>query len=42
MLTPALYERLLAPEDVPDRTLAALRTFDLDPGTVKVDWGPSC
>ena len=40
MLTPALYERLLAP--VPDRTLAALRTFDLDPGTVKVDWGPSC
>ena len=38
VLAPALYERLLAPEDVPDRTLAALRSFELDPGTVKVDW----
>ena len=38
VLAPALYERLLAPQDVPDRIRAALRTFDLDPGTVKVDW----
>ena len=38
VLAPALYERLLAPEDVPDRMRAALRPFALDPGTVKVDW----
>ena len=38
VLAPALYERLLAPEDVPDRIRAALRSFALDPGTVKVDW----
>ncbi|MGI8645505.1 MAG: phytoene desaturase family protein [Nocardioides sp.] len=38
VLAPALYERLLAPEDVPERTRIALGAFDLDPGTVKVDW----
>jgi phytoene dehydrogenase-like protein len=38
VLAPALYQRLLAPEDVPDEVRAALRTFELDPGTVKVDW----
>lgn len=35
---PALYERLLAPADVPDRTRSAMRSFEMDPGTVKVDW----
>jgi phytoene dehydrogenase-like protein len=38
VLAPALYTRLLNSDVVPDRVLAALRTFDLDPGTVKVDW----
>jgi phytoene dehydrogenase-like protein len=35
---PALYGRLLSPEDLPARTVRALRSFQLDPGTVKVDW----
>lgn len=35
---PALYERLLAPEDVPARIARGMRSFELDPGTVKVDW----
>ena len=35
---PHLYRRLLAPEDLPARTLRALQSFQLDPGTVKVDW----
>ena len=38
VLAPALYERLLAPEHVPGRVRTALRSFALDPGTVKVDW----
>ena len=38
VLAPTLYSRLLAPDDVPTRTVSALRSFDLDPGTVKVDW----
>lgn len=33
-----LYGRLVAPEDVPERTARAMRTFQLDPGTVKIDW----
>jgi len=35
---PTLYTRLLDPADVPARTLSALRSFDLDPATIKVDW----
>lgn len=35
---PALYDRLLAPEHVPARTRSAMRSFEMDPGTVKVDW----
>ena len=38
VLAPTLYTRLLDPADVPDRVTRALRTFELDPGTVKVDW----
>jgi phytoene dehydrogenase-like protein len=35
---PQLYTSLLAPEDVPDRVLRALRRFQYDSGTIKVDW----
>lgn len=35
---PALFERLLAPEHVPARVRRGLAAFELDPGTVKVDW----
>ncbi|GAA2121322.1 NAD(P)/FAD-dependent oxidoreductase [Nocardioides bigeumensis] len=38
VLAPALYQRLLDPADVPARIRSSLRTFELDPGTVKVDW----
>lgn len=38
VVAPHLYGGLVAPEDLPARTLAAMRSFDLDPGTVKVDW----
>ena len=38
VLAPTLYQRLLDPADVPDRVRTSLRAFDLDPGTVKVDW----
>ncbi len=38
VLAPTLYTRLLDPSDVPAAVLAALETFELDPGTVKVDW----
>ena len=33
-----LYGDLVAPEDLPPRTLSSMRRFDLDPATVKVDW----
>ena len=33
-----LYGRLLRAEDVPEVTRSAMRRFQLDPGTVKVDW----
>lgn len=33
-----LYGGLVRPEDLPVRTLRAMRSFELDPGTVKVDW----
>jgi phytoene dehydrogenase-like protein len=35
---PALYERLLAPADVPARVRADLRRFQYDDSTFKVDW----
>lgn len=33
-----LYGGLLAPEDVPVKVARGMRSFQLDPGTVKVDW----
>lgn len=33
-----LYGDLVRPEDVPARTARAMRRFQLDPSTVKVDW----
>ncbi|WP_028473293.1 phytoene desaturase family protein [Nocardioides alkalitolerans] len=33
-----LYGGLVAPEDLPARTVRAMRDFEMDPGTVKVDW----
>ncbi|WP_030483958.1 phytoene desaturase family protein [Nocardioides aequoreus] len=38
VLAPALYEELLDPAVVPRRVRLGLRRFELDPGTVKVDW----
>ena len=38
VLAPTLYARLLDPSVVPDRIHRSLETFELDPGTVKVDW----
>lgn len=35
---PALYGELLPPEAVPARVQRAMRGFEWDPGTVKVDW----
>ena len=35
---PVLYERLVAPEDLPPAVARAMTRFELDPGTVKVDW----
>ncbi|MBG6095608.1 phytoene desaturase family protein [Nocardioides luteus] len=35
---PHLYGRLLDPTDVPRRVAAGMENFQLDPGTVKVDW----
>lgn len=35
---PALFGRLLDESDVPARVRARMRRFQLDPGTVKVDW----
>jgi phytoene dehydrogenase-like protein len=33
-----LFERMLDPEDLPSRIVRGMRAFQLDPGTVKVDW----
>ncbi len=33
-----LFERLVDPEDLPARIVRGMRAFQLDPGTVKVDW----
>ncbi|MCW2831355.1 MAG: dependent oxidoreductase [Aeromicrobium sp.] len=38
IVAPHLYGRLLSSDDVPARTTRAMRSFDLDPSTVKVDW----
>jgi phytoene dehydrogenase-like protein len=38
VVAPHLYGRLLRQEDVPARTTKAMKRFQLDPGTVKVDW----
>ncbi|MET0468213.1 MAG: NAD(P)/FAD-dependent oxidoreductase [Aeromicrobium sp.] len=38
VVAPHLYGGLVAPEDLPVRTQTAMKSFDLDPGTVKVDW----
>ena len=38
VVAPHLYGRLVSPEDLPARTKSAMRSFDLDPSTVKVDW----
>jgi phytoene dehydrogenase-like protein len=38
VVAPHLYGDLVRAEDLPSRTIAAMRQFDLDPSTVKVDW----
>jgi phytoene dehydrogenase-like protein len=38
VVAPHLYGRLLREEDVPARTARRMERFELDPGTVKVDW----
>lgn len=38
VVAPHLYGGLVSPDDLPARTTAAMRSFDLDPSTVKVDW----
>jgi phytoene dehydrogenase-like protein len=38
---PHLFGRLLRPEDVPARVARGMRQFQMDPGTVKVDWALS-
>jgi len=38
---PHLYGDLLAPADVPDRVRRGMRSFQLDPATIKVDWALS-
>ena len=35
---PHLYGRLVPPEALPRRTRSSMRGFEMDPGTVKVDW----
>ena len=42
VLAPTLYTDLLDPSVVPSSVRKALRTFELDPGTVKVDWALEC
>ncbi len=38
VIAPILYGRLLRPQDLPARVARGMRSFQLDPGTVKVDW----
>jgi len=35
---PHLFGRLLDPDDVPARVASGMKRFQMDPGTVKVDW----
>jgi phytoene dehydrogenase-like protein len=35
---PHLYGRLVDPDDVPVKVARGMRQFEMDPGTVKVDW----
>ncbi len=41
VVAPSLYADLLAPADVPDRVRRGMRSFQLDPSTIKVDWALS-
>ncbi len=41
VVAPRLYDDLLDPADVPDRVRRGMKAFQLDPGTVKVDWALS-
>jgi phytoene dehydrogenase-like protein len=41
VLAPRLYRELLPPSAVPERVRRRLDAFQLDPGTVKVDWALS-
>ena len=36
-----LYGKLVPPDDVPDRIMRGMKSFQLDPGTIKVDWALS-
>ncbi len=38
VIASSLYGGLVAVEDLPARTVLSMRSFQLDPGTVKVDW----
>ena len=38
VVAPHLYGGLVRSEDLPAKTMNAMRRFQLDPGTVKVDW----
>ena len=38
MSAPDLFGRLLDPDDVPRRVTRGMQQFEMDPGTVKVDW----
>ena len=41
VIAPALYGGLVPAEDLPASTMKAMRRFELDAGTVKVDWALS-
>jgi phytoene dehydrogenase-like protein len=41
VVAPHLFGRLLSPDDVPARMAEGMRSFELDPGTIKVDWALS-
>jgi phytoene dehydrogenase-like protein len=41
VVAPRLYDKLLSPSDVPDRVRRGMKTFQLDPSTIKVDWALS-
>ncbi|MEI5675617.1 MULTISPECIES: phytoene desaturase family protein [unclassified Nocardioides] len=38
VVAPNLYGGLVRTDDLPARTVRAMRSFEMDPGTVKVDW----